>query len=100
MNHTKNELVNYFENLSIFVIGLSVLLLPLIFLSKTTDAFVLPKEITIATAVVLFALLFGLKNIFDAKLKLRGSPFDIPVLLIIVIAFLSAVFSVNRYDAF
>src|SRR5258708_41553 len=99
MNESKRELANYFENLSLFVLGLFLLLLPLLFLNKTTDAFVLPKEIALAAAICVFIVFFGLKNIAESKLKLRTSPFDIPVVLIIVISLLSALFSINRYDA-
>lgn len=100
MNQSKRELTGYFENLSLFVIGIFLFLLPLLFLSTTTDAFVLPKEVLLGGTISLFVIFFGLKNIFDAKLKLRASPFDMPVVTIIVVAFLSAIFSVNRFDAF
>jgi len=44
-------------------------------------------------------LIFAVKTIIEGRLRLRTSPFDIPVLLLIIIAFASAIFSANRYDA-
>jgi len=99
MNESKKELRNYFENLCLFVIGIFALILPLFFISTTTDAFVLPKQIALAGTIAVFFILFGLKTIVEGKLKFRSSPFDIPVFLFLVIVFLSAFLSSNRYDA-
>ena len=100
MNQTKHELVSYFENISLFIVCALLFVFPLIFLSTTTDAFVLPKQLALAIETALFILLFGLRMIADGRLKIRTSPFDLPVTLFVAVALLSAVFSVNRIDAF
>lgn len=69
------------------------------FLSTTTDAFVLPKQISLTLAVAILGVLLGVKTLFDGKLRLRTSPFNMAVALFIFIAFLSAVFSADRFDA-
>lgn len=85
--------------MSLFIIGLFLFVLPLLFLSITTDAFVLPKQIALAVGVGAFFIFFVLKTISEGKLTFRSSPFDLPLILFTIILLLSAVFSTNRYDA-
>lgn len=92
-------LSSYFQNMGLFIIGLFLLTLPLIFLTNTTDAFTLPKEFALAIAVAIFFIFFVLKTISEGKLTFRSSPFDLPLLLFIIALLLSAVFSLNRFDA-
>ncbi len=98
MNKTK-EIASYFENMGLLVIGLFLFALPLIFSTLTTDAFTLPKQIALAVATALFFIFFVLKTISEGKLTFRSSPFDLPLILFLIVLALSAVFSLNRYDA-
>ena len=95
----KKELSLYFENVSIFLIGAFLFLLPILFLSSTTDAFVLPKEIVLSISTGLLIIIFGVRTLMDGKLRLKNSPFDLPVFLFTLVAFLSAYFSRNQLDA-
>ena len=99
MRETRKEIVSYFENMSLFVTGLMLLVFPLIFLSTTTDAFTLPKQIILIGGTTLALILLGLKTIAEGKLRIKNSPFDIPVFLLLFVSLLSAVFSANRADA-
>lgn len=72
---------------------------PLLFLSTTTDAFVLPKQLLLIGLTSVAVIFYGLRTVFDGKLKVRTSPFDLPVILFVLIAFLSAILSANRFDA-
>lgn len=99
MKSSKKEISIYLENISLFVIGAFLLIFPLLFLDKTTDAFVLPKQIALGITVGLFGLFFAVKTVSEGKLKIRTSPFDIAIGIFILVALLSAIFSANRYDA-
>ncbi len=99
MNTAKREITAYLENISLFVIGAFLVLLPILFLTNTTDAFVFPKQIALSIAIGLFSLFFAVKTVSEGKLKFRTSSFDAPVALFIVVAFLSAILSRNRYDS-
>lgn len=99
MTSKKKEILSYFENMSLLMIGVLFVLFPVFFLSTTTDAFVLPKQFLFILLTSLALLIFGVKTLVDGKLRLRTSPFDIPVTLFFIIAIVSAVFSTNRYDA-
>ena len=99
MQEKKKVFLSYFENLSLFMVGVLFVLFPLFFLSTTTDAFVLPKQLLLIILSTLALLLYGIKTIFEGKLSLRTSPFDVPVTLLIIIMLLSSVLSTNKYDA-
>jgi tetratricopeptide (TPR) repeat protein len=99
MPERKKEIVSYVENLSLLMVGLLFVLFPIFFLSSTTDAFVEPKELLLIILSSLSLLIFGVKTIIDGKLKIRTSPFDLPMFLFILVTLLSAVFSADRYDA-
>ena len=81
------------------MVGILFVLFPLFFLSSTTDAFVLPKQLLLIALSTLALFIFALKTIVEGRLSLRTSPFDIPVTLLIIISLVSAIFSTNRYDA-
>ena len=99
MNLSKKEIGLYFENISLFIIGAFFVLLPILFLSTTTDAFVLPKQIALSVSAGLLMIIFGIKTLFEGKLRLKNSPFDLPVFLFILVTFLSAWFSRNQLDS-
>ncbi|HVA96366.1 MAG TPA: tetratricopeptide repeat protein [Candidatus Acidoferrales bacterium] len=98
MPEKKKEFLSYFENLSLLLVGILFVLFPIFFLSSTTDAFVMPKQLLLIILSTLALLIFAVKTLFDGKLRLRVSPFDIPVTLLIIITLVSAAFATNRYD--
>ncbi len=100
MSKSKKEFLSYLENLGIFVLCFFLVALPVLFLSTTTDAFVLPKQLLLISAATLSILLLGIKTIVEGKLRFKSSPFDIPILLFLAISFFSAVFSANHYDSY
>jgi tetratricopeptide (TPR) repeat protein len=97
--NTKKEISLYLENISLFLVGAFLVLLPILFLASTTDAFVLPKQIALSVAIGVFSLLFAVKTVAEGKLRIRTSPFDVAVAILVVASFLSAILSVNRFDA-
>ncbi|MFH1533305.1 MAG: hypothetical protein ABID64_00010, partial [Nitrospirota bacterium] len=99
MKNTKKQIIFYLENASLLIIGITLLILPLLFLTITTDAFILPKQMLIAAAVSVLAILFGVKTIIEGKIKFRATPFDIPVLLLAIFALISSFLSINRFDS-
>ncbi len=100
MSETKKNIISYFDNMTLVVVALLFAVFPLLFLSTTTDAFVLPKQLFLIGLTSLALVMFALRTIAEGKLKIRTSPFDLPVAVFAVVLSLSAAFSVNRYDAF
>jgi tetratricopeptide (TPR) repeat protein len=99
MHERKKTVLSYFDNLCLLIIGILFVLFPIFFFSSTTDAFVEPKQMVLIILSTIALLLFGIKSIISGRLSLRTSPFDIPVFLLIIITFASAILSTNRYDA-
>lgn len=99
MTDSKKELLSYLENVSLFLVGLTLLAFPLVFTTIVTDPFILPKQIVIAAVSVLSIVVLSIRMIVEGRIRLRTTPFDLPVLLFGLAVLLSAVFSANRYDA-
>jgi len=98
-SNSKKEILSYLENVSLFLLGVTLLAFPLLFTTLTTDAFTLPKQILLAVSATLSIVVLSIRMIIEGRVRLRTTPFDLPVLLFLVIAFLSTLFAVNRYDA-
>jgi len=99
MSGKKKEILSYFDNMSLFMVGVLFVLFPIFFLSTTTDAFVLTKQLILISLTSLALLIYGIRTLIDGKLRLRTSPFDVPVILLLLISLASAILSVNKYDA-
>lgn len=98
MNQRK-EILSYIENISLIILGILFLCLPILFTSLTTDLFVFPKQVLIAATVIVTMILFGVKTLLEGRVRLRITPFDLPVFLFTVVLFASSFFAVNRLDA-
>ncbi len=96
---TKSELSRYLENISLLILGGLFLAFPLVFTNQTTDAFVLPKQLLLGTAVLLLVVIVVAKMVSEGRLVFRRTPYDLPVILLLLFTLLSSVFSVNRFDS-
>lgn len=94
-----NEVSSYIETIALLLLGLLFFAFPLLFLPITTDAFTLPKQALLTTVVLLTSLLFGAKMISAGSVQIRKTPFDTPILLLMLAVLASALFSVNRVDS-
>lgn len=99
MPEKKKTVLTYFENLSLLMVGILFIVFPLFFMSATTDAFVLPKQLLLIALTSIGVLVMGVKTLVEGKLRLRTSPFDLPLVLFVIVLGVSAFFSVNRFDA-
>ena len=96
----KKALALRIENLSVFIIGIFFIIFPVLALSITTDAFSIPKQAAVAAVALTGLVLLGVKGVLFGAVKLRRTPFDLPIILFGTAAFLSALFAVNRFDTF
>src|SRR3989344_601285 len=95
----KKNILAFIDRAEVFILGLFLLIFPLAFSTLTTDAFAIPKQIVLALAVFSTLLIIGARFVVDGKGVIRRTPFDLPILLFTVIAFISAILSVNRADS-
>ena len=95
----KKELIEYIEKASVAILGLLFLFFPVFFTNITTDFFIIPKQALIIFAVSILILLFGVKTLLLEKVRIRRTPFDLPVLLFIGALILSTIFSSSKADS-
>ena len=99
MNKSRNEWSAFFGNIPLVLLGILFVGLPLLYSTQTTDPFVLPKELLLSAIVTVSLFAMGIRMVIDGKLSIRTTPFDKPVLLFAIVACVSALFAVNRYDS-
>lgn len=95
----KKETLSLIENIQIALLGVMFFLFPLIFTSKFTDAFALPKQGLVILVVSVMLILIAVRMVIMSKVQIKSTPFDLPIFLFTLITFASAIFAVNRYDA-
>ncbi len=89
----------YLQLLSLILLGLFLVKFPLIFTTLTTDAFSLPKQFDLAGIVLLSFVLLGIKFLLEKAVTIRRTPFDLPIFIFLLAAFLSAILSLNRAES-
>src|SRR3989338_813166 len=95
----KNELNSYIQNISLFLLGVLFMAFPVVFTTITTNPIVLPKQVLLGGIVTVLLILQVIKMFAEKSVKLRRTPFDIPVFLFAFFAFASSIFAVNKADA-
>ncbi len=96
----KKEITAYLENISLIILAILLFAFPLVVTPLTTDAFTLPKQILSSTTVIILFLFLGVRMISEGSVRIRRTPFDIPLIIFAVVIFISSLFSINRADAF
>ncbi len=95
----RKDIIAYIENLSLILIAASLLLLPLFFLTGTTDFFILPKQALIVASTLILLVLWGVKTLIEGKIAFRSSPFNFPIFLFGAAVVGSGLLSLNFYSA-
>lgn len=79
--------------------GVFFFLFPLIISTHTTNGFILPKQLLLIGVILLSLLLWGIKILAESTIRIRRTPFDLPILLFTIILLVSSILSINRADA-
>ena len=88
------------QNISIFVLAALFFIFPLAISNLTTESFGIPKQAVLAAGVLVSLSLLSIKMIIGGKVRIRRSPFDLGIVLFTFSLLLSAIFAVNKPDAF
>ncbi len=96
---SRTQLALRLEKLSVFILGIFLIIFPIAIVSLTTDAYVIPKQTILAVAVLLGTVFLGTKALLIQSVRFRRTPYDLPLALFGLAVFLSALFAVNRYDS-
>lgn len=95
----KNELSTYLENITLVLFGVLFFAFPLAFTTQLTDFFTFPKEALVGVVALLGLVFFGVRILSEGSVRIRRTPFDVAVGAFVLVAIVSAVFSVNQYDS-
>lgn len=99
MEQQKEQWISYLEKASVAILGLLFIFFPLIFSTVTTDLFILPKQAFLVFSVIVLMILYGVRTFFAQNLRIKRTPFDLPLILLIAAVILSVIFSVARFDS-
>lgn len=72
---------------------------PVVFTTITTNPIVLPKQVLLGAVIITLIVLQTIKMLYEKSVKLRRTPFDIPVFLLALFSFASSILAVNKADA-
>jgi len=95
----KKELSSYIDIVSNVVTLATLFLLPVLFLTNLTDAFILPKQFLIIFATSIILILWGIKAIIERKIVVTSAPVNLPLVIFGIVVVVSSILSVNRYDS-
>lgn len=96
---TKADINAPITNLLLFLLGILLLVFPLIFTSLTSDPYGIPKQAILGFVSLIGLLFFGAGMLSQGRVKLRKTPYDLPLSLFTLAVFLSSVFSLAKADA-
>ncbi len=86
--------------LSYIFLALNVLVVPLFLDRNLSNFYIIPKQYVFGGLVLINVILLILKFVLTKKFNFHKTVLDKPLLIILAIGLLSAVFSINTYDSF
>ncbi|HOX61009.1 MAG TPA: tetratricopeptide repeat protein [Candidatus Magasanikbacteria bacterium] len=89
-----------FDWLAIVSFTAAIVLVPFVFSGALSNSFVLPKQYVFFGCTLLGLLIYAVRFVLTKKLVIRHTVIDLPILIFLVFAFFSAVFSVAGFDSF
>src|SRR5579884_4168119 len=96
MNDKKAIRSKIFETISLLLLGILFVAFPLVFTSSTTDVFGLSKQALLGAVALLTLFLWGVRMVSEGQVRIRRTPFDLPIVIFTIVVFLSAYFSVDK----
>lgn len=79
---------------------INILITPLILDQNLSNYYIIPKQYVFGCLILINILFWVFKFVLTRKIQYTKTMVDKPILVVGIIAFLSAVFSVNTYDSF
>ncbi len=89
----------FIQKAIVAVLCITLFLFPLLFLTNTTDPFFIPKQVLLVMSSSLLSILWAASCMVERKIKIRTSPFNLPVAVFTIVVLLSSLFSRNMYDS-
>lgn len=96
----KAKFISRIDKITVFLTGAYLFILPLAVTTLSTDALTIPKQALLAALVFVGLILLGIKAVLNEGVRLRRTPFDLPLILFTIATLISAILAVNRFDSF
>jgi len=96
---SRKEIIDYLDNISLFLFGILLIAFPILVVSQTTEPYVLPKQALLVGISLIVLLLQGVKTTIEKTIRLRRTPFDLSIGIFTVVVLISSLLAVNRVDA-
>lgn len=100
MLNQNQGLIKFFDVASYVLILLSVIIAPLFIDKSLFNPYIISKQYIFVGMMLLSLLFFAVKVVLSKKISYRLSMLDVPLLVFLLVALVSSLFSVNLYDSF
>lgn len=100
MSNQNQGLIKFFDVASYALILLSVIITPLFIDKNLYNPYIISKQYVFVGILLLSLLFFAARVILSKKISYRLSMLDVPLLVFLLVALVSSLFSVNLYDSF
>jgi len=100
MTNQNQGLIKFFDVASYVLILLAIILPPLFIDKNLFNPYIISKQYVFVGLLLLSLLFFAIKVILSKKVFYRLSMLDAPLLVFLLVALVSSLFSVNLYDSF
>lgn len=100
MSNQNQGLIKFFDTASYALILLNIILVPLFIDKNLFNPYIISKQYVFIGLVLLSLLFFAVKIVLAKKISYRLSMLDVPLLVFLLVALASSLFSVNLYDSF
>jgi tetratricopeptide (TPR) repeat protein len=91
--------IEFIDILAVSIITVTVFLLPVFFLTNTTDLFTIPKQLLIIFSTLSLFVIWGVKAVLERRVVINVNPLNLPLAIFTGIILVSAILSMNRYDS-
>lgn len=95
----KNSLLPIVDRLIKYLLLLTIVGLPLVFLTNTSDTSEFPKQLFLITSSLLLLALWLIKNFLQGQVKITRTPLDLPILAFLATHILATIFAPTWYNS-
>ncbi len=96
----QSRVTKLLDSFSYFFLALNIFLVPLFLDKNLNNFYIIPKQYVFGGLILISLILLVIKFVLTKKFIFSRSILDKPLLMILIVGLLSAVFSSNPYDSF
>lgn len=94
------KIVKFLDIFSYIFLLVNIVAIPLFLDKQLVNFYTIPKQYLFICLLLVNVILFVIKTILSKSLSYRYSSMDIPIIIVLVVALFSVIFSINGQDSF